>query len=129
MIDRKVFDVSITHSGIVFTTCGFIFTWTPFAVTLFISAFRGDYAALPPLVTFLSACFAKTSVIWIPMIYISTSTHFQLRFVNAEALDHNVGSNRVDTVGRDGVTAFRNNGTTAIIRGGKKDEDVANEQQ
>lgn len=124
-----VVDVSVVRLGIVFTTCGFIFTWTPYAVTLFFSAFRGDYSAMPPLITFLSACFAKTSVIWIPMIYISTSTHFKLRFVNAEVLDQQVGSNRVDTVARDGVTTARNNGTTAINRGGEKEAEVTNEQQ
>ena len=121
--------VVVFHPGILFTTCGFIFTWTPYAITLFFSAFRGDYNALAPITSFLSACFAKTSVIWIPVIYISTSTHFQLRFVNAEALDQQMGSNRVDTAVREGVTLARNNGTIAFIRGPEKDAEKTNEQQ
>ena len=55
-------------TGIVITTFGFIFTWTPYAVTLFASGFRGKDYAVPPLVTFFCACFAKSSVIWIPML-------------------------------------------------------------
>ena len=82
--------------GIIITTCGFIFTWTPYAVTLFISAFRGKDYAIPPMVTFFCACFAKSSVIWIPILYIGTSTQFKLHFVNRETLDLHFGSNRID---------------------------------
>ncbi|UJR22044.1 hypothetical protein I4U23_025112 [Adineta vaga] len=73
--------------SIIITTCGFIFTWTPYAVTFFISAFQGEGYTIPPLVTFFCACFAKTSVIWIPLLYIGTSTHFQFHFINRESFE------------------------------------------
>lgn len=50
------------------------------------------------------------------MIYIGTSTHFRIRFVNNDALDQQVISNRVDA-GTTGPTAgARNNGLTTTIR-------------
>ncbi len=76
--------------------CGFILTWTPYAVTLFVSAFRGKEYAISPLVTFFCACFAKSSVIWIPMLYMSTSTQFQFQIVNRNILNQKIGTNRVD---------------------------------
>ncbi len=84
------------HIGVVITTSGFIFTWTPYAVTLFVSAFQGKDYAISPLATFFCACFAKSSVIWIPMLYIGTSTQFQLHIVNQNAFDQIIGANRVD---------------------------------
>lgn len=68
--------------GIITTTCGFIITWTPYAITLFVSAFRGKDLAISPLITFFCACFAKSSVIWIPLFYIGTSTQFHFSLVN-----------------------------------------------
>ena len=68
--------------GILTTTCGFIITWTPYAITLFVSAFRGKDLAISPLITFFCACFAKSSVIWIPLFYIGTSTQFHFSLVN-----------------------------------------------
>ncbi|CAF2701419.1 unnamed protein product [Rotaria sp. Silwood2] len=82
--------------SIIITTSGFAFTWTPYAVTLFVSAFRGKDYAISPMATFFCACFAKTSVIWIPMFYVFTSTQFQLNFINRNALDQSIGITRVD---------------------------------
>ena len=84
------------YLGIIITTCGFVFTWTPYAVTFFISAFQGKDYAISPLATFICACFAKSSVIWIPLLYISTSTHFQFSIVNHNALDQPIATTRVD---------------------------------
>ena len=83
---------------------------------MFFAAFRQDYYALPALLTFFSACFAKTSVIWIPLIYIGTSTHFQLRFVSPEALDQQTGSNRIEAGPLNGSTIHPTNGTTQVPR-------------
>ena len=94
--------------GIIITTCGFIFTWTPYAVTLFASAFRGKDYAVPPLATFFCACFAKLSVIWIPMLYIGTSTQFKFYFVNHNALEQGVGTNRIDATAPN-VTILQQN--------------------
>jgi len=88
---RKVFKI-----GVIITTCGFIITWTPYAVVLFVSAFRGKDYALPPLVTFSCACVAKTSVIWIPMLYMGTSTQFRFQFVNQDAGEQVAPTNRVN---------------------------------
>ena len=77
------------------TTFGFVITWTPYAVAFFISAFGEEKRGTPPAVAFVCACFAKTSVIWIPMIYASTSTQFQLNFVKLAALEVQEGTNRV----------------------------------
>ncbi|CAF1192894.1 unnamed protein product [Adineta ricciae] len=84
--------------SIIITTCGFIFTWTPYAITFFVSAFRGKDYALPPLTTFLCACFAKTSVIWIPILYISTSTQYSFHFINQQSFEQNVSADRANTV-------------------------------
>ncbi len=60
---------------------------------MFVSAFRGKNYAIPPLITFYCACFAKSSVIWIPLLYIGTSTQFQLSLVNINALNYQIESN------------------------------------
>ncbi|CAF5173920.1 unnamed protein product [Rotaria magnacalcarata] len=39
------------------------------------------------MATFICACFAKSSVMWIPMLYISTSTYFRLSFVDMNCMD------------------------------------------
>ncbi|CAF3861353.1 unnamed protein product [Rotaria sp. Silwood1] len=79
---------------IIITTIGFIFTWTPYAVAFFLSAFRGKDYAIPPMTVFICACFAKTSLIWIPMIYANTSTQFQLNFITRDVLDQSIGTTR-----------------------------------
>ncbi|CAF2536952.1 unnamed protein product [Rotaria sp. Silwood2] len=73
--------------SIIITVCGFIITWTPYAIVFFISAFRNTDEKISPLATFVCACFAKSSVMWIPMLYISTSTHFRLIFVDMNSMD------------------------------------------
>ncbi|CAF2984196.1 unnamed protein product [Rotaria sp. Silwood2] len=83
---------------IIITTIGFIFTWTPYAVAFFLSAFRGKDYAIPPMTVFVCACFAKTSLIWIPMFYAYTSTQFQLSCVNRSSLDQPIGTTRVAAV-------------------------------
>ena len=77
-------------------------------VTLFTSAFRGKDYAIPPIVTFSCACFAKSSVIWIPLLYIGTSTQFQLHFVNRNAFDQQqIGPNRIEAGLVDGSMILR----------------------
>jgi hypothetical protein len=95
------------YLGIIITTSGFIFTWTPYAVTFFVSAFQGKDYALPPLATFFCACFAKSSVIWIPLLYIGTSTQFQFTLVNPDALDQTIANNRVDATVNNASTLPR----------------------
>ncbi|CAM4819334.1 unnamed protein product [Rotaria magnacalcarata] len=68
--------------SIIITTVGFTFSWTPYAVALFVSAFRRKHYAIPPLATLMCASFVKTSTIWVPLLYMSTSTQSLLRFVN-----------------------------------------------
>ena len=72
--------------GIIITVTGFIVTWTPYAIVFFISVFRGREGSVDPLATFICACFAKSSIVWIPLLYISTSTHFKFRFVDLVAI-------------------------------------------
>ncbi|CAF1103626.1 unnamed protein product [Rotaria sp. Silwood1] len=91
---------------IVITTIGFIFTWTPYAIAFFISAFQGKDYALPPMTIFVCACFAKTSIIWIPILYAHTSTQFQLRFVIQDSLDEPIGSTRVGATLLTNVSMF-----------------------
>lgn len=88
--------INFVQIGIIITTCGFIFTWTPYAVALFVSAFRGKDYAVPPMVTFFCACFAKSSVLWIPMLYISTSTQFKIHFVNRDMFENQTALNKID---------------------------------
>lgn len=74
--------------GVIITTTGFIVTWTPYAIAFFISAFRGKDYGISPLVTFFCACFAKSSVLWIPILYMSTSTQFQFNFINRNIFEN-----------------------------------------
>lgn len=77
------------------TTFGFVVTWTPYAIAFFLAAFRGKNYGTPPAVAFLCACFAKTSVVWIPIIYASTSTQFQVSFVSRAAIEETDGTSRI----------------------------------
>jgi hypothetical protein len=99
----------------VVTVVGFIFTWTPYAVTLFVSAFRGKDAAIPPMATFICACFAKSSVMWMPILYISTSTHFKLHFVDMSAIDKQGGNTSTAGGAPNPSVAVRKNEKTAAI--------------
>ncbi|CAF4317115.1 unnamed protein product, partial [Rotaria sordida] len=47
-----------------------------------VKIFRGKYYVIPSLITFIFACFTKSSVIWISLLFIGTPTQFKLRFVN-----------------------------------------------
>ncbi|CAF3389080.1 unnamed protein product [Rotaria socialis] len=49
--------------SIVITMFDFIFIWTSYAVAFFISVFSGSNYTTPPMGKFMSACFAKTSVV------------------------------------------------------------------
>jgi hypothetical protein len=84
-------------------------------VTLFVSAFRGKNYAIPPLATFFCACFAKCSVIWIPMLYIGTSTQFKLHIVNQNALNQLIGNNRVDAALVNAPTLLQKNDELRMI--------------
>jgi threonine/homoserine/homoserine lactone efflux protein len=66
---------------------GFLFTWTPYTVVFFISAFSKGGDNTPPMAMFICACFAKTSVIWIPILYMSTSTQFHFRLFDSSSAD------------------------------------------
>lgn len=81
-MEKKLF-----MTGIVITVAGFITTWTPYAIVFFISVFRGKEGGVDPLATFICACFAKSSVVWIPLLYISTSTNFKFHFVNLSSIN------------------------------------------
>ncbi|CAF2111498.1 unnamed protein product [Rotaria magnacalcarata] len=59
------------------------------------TAFRGQGYGTPPAVAFICACFAKTSVIWIPMIYAGTSTQFHLSIIKHNILEGLDPTNRV----------------------------------
>ncbi|CAM4888269.1 unnamed protein product, partial [Rotaria socialis] len=47
-------------------------------------ALCGKHYAIPPLATFMCDCFAKTSVIWVPLLYMSTynSIYVVLRIIS-----------------------------------------------
>ena len=89
------------------TVFGFIFTWTLYAVTFFISAFkRSGYSALP-MAIFLCTCFAKTSVIWIPILFIGTSTQFRFNLVDITSLEKVTTSTVVGGEATHAVAALR----------------------
>lgn len=74
---------------------GFMFSWTPYAVTFIISAFTDVH--VPPMAIFICSCFAKTSVMWIPLLYISTSAQLRFSLVDSTTLEKIAG---VTTVAR-----------------------------
>ncbi|CAF1105940.1 unnamed protein product [Rotaria sordida] len=102
--------------SIIITTSGFIFTWTPYAIIFFVSAFQGKDYAISPMATFFCACFAKTSVIWIPMCYVMTSTQFQLNFVNRDALDQSIGTKRIDATAFNASILPQKNGEIMMMK-------------
>jgi hypothetical protein len=77
------------------TVVGFVFTWTPYAITFFISAFSGNGNGASQMATFICACFAKTSVMWIPLLYMGTSTQFRFSLVDSNTLEKLGGPNTV----------------------------------
>lgn len=74
----------------------------------FICAFYGKESTLSPMSTFICACFAKSSVMWIPMLYISTSTHFQISFVNHSNLNKQAATSAVEPPAATSVPAAKN---------------------
>ena len=68
---------------------GFILSWTPYTVAFFISAFSA--ANVAPIVVFICSCFAKTSVIWIPLLYITTSAQLRFSLVDSSTLEKMAG--------------------------------------
>jgi len=83
---------------------------------LFVSAFRGKDYAIPPLVTFYCACFAKSSVIWIPLLYMGTSTQFRLSCVNLNASNYKTVSNHRQDGATHKLDIIRNDDGSVIIR-------------
>lgn len=77
------------------TVFGFVFSWTPYAVTFFITAFSSSNYRTPPVAIFMCSCFAKTSVMWIPFLYMSTSTQFRLSIVDPNAVTKATGATTV----------------------------------
>jgi len=61
-----------------------------------VSAFHGKDNLISPLTTFICACFAKSSVIWIPIIYITTSTYFKFNFVDINSIDKQGQTTNID---------------------------------
>jgi hypothetical protein len=92
--------IKFSFLGIIMTVFGFIFTWTPYAITFFISAFSRCDANVSPMAAFICACFAKTSVVWIPIVYMSTSTQFRLSLVDTNTIEKFSGTT---TTAGDGV--------------------------
>ncbi len=84
-------------------------------MTFFVSAFRGKDYAIPPLAIFFCTCIAKTSVVWIPMLYLSTSTQFELHIVNQNALNQPLETNRVDATLANVPTLARKNAEMEMI--------------
>lgn len=85
--------------SIVMTVAGFIFSWTPYAVTFFITAFSSNNYRTPPVAIFMCSCFAKTSVMWIPFLYMSTSTQFRLSIVDQNAVTKATAGGATTVVG------------------------------
>lgn len=102
--------------SIIITTGGFILTWTPYAITFFISAFQGKDHGISPLITFYCACFAKSSVIWIPLLYISTSTQFRFNFVDINAAKNDRESNLGDRVSSQKLDIVQNADGSIVVR-------------
>ena len=68
------------------------------------------------MVTFLCACFAKSSVLWIPLIYMSTSTQFQCSFVNLKAVESQQTSDYVEDRKLQKLTIVDNDDGSITIR-------------
>ena len=68
------------------TVLGFVFTWTPYAIAFCVAVFSSGATRAPPAVVFVCACFAKTSVMWIPMLFMGTSTQFRFSIVDPNVL-------------------------------------------
>ncbi|CAF1395753.1 unnamed protein product [Didymodactylos carnosus] len=97
--------------SVVVTILGFFMAWTPYGVSSFISAFSSTLT--PPLVISLCAIFAKASVVWIPLLYISTSTQYKLKFVDLKDMEKTATS---QGGGGDGQTQINSQTATTVRR-------------
>ena len=57
---------------------GFLVAWTPYTVVSWISAF-GDPNSISPVYATLPALFAKSQVLWNPLVYVATNKNFRQR--------------------------------------------------
>jgi len=71
--------------------------------------FRGAEYGTPPIVTSICSIFAKSSAIWIPLLYAGTSTQFQLAFVNRGVLQQQLLDNRVGIGLSNGIVTITQN--------------------
>lgn len=88
-------DLEFFILGIIITITGFLFSWTPYAIVFFILAFSQSGTYVPPMATFICSCFAKTSVMWIPLLYISTSAQLRFSLVDSGTLEKIAGATTV----------------------------------
>ncbi len=71
--------------------------------------FRGVEYGTPPIVTSICSIFAKSSAIWIPLLYAGTSTQFRLAFVNHGAVQQQIVDNRVGIDLSNGIVTITQN--------------------
>lgn len=60
---------------------GFLLAWSPYACVSLISAF-GNPQSITPLMATLPALFAKSQVIWNPIIYVAFNKNFRSKLFN-----------------------------------------------
>ena len=67
---------------------GFLIAWTPYSAVALISAF-GDPKSITPLYATMPALFAKSQVVWNPLVYVVTNKNFRqkLPFFKAKVQD------------------------------------------
>lgn len=70
------------------------------------------------MATFICACFAKTSVMWIPLLYMGTSTQFRFSMVDTSTLEKLGGA----------TTVVRGEATNAIVRQVEKVAIISNNE-
>ncbi|XP_071107209.1 parapinopsin-like [Haliotis cracherodii] len=72
-LERKLFKTCFLM------VCIFVFSWLPYAIVSFMSAF-GNSGDITPLMATLPALVAKCSGLWNPVIYIATNAQFRNAF-------------------------------------------------
>jgi uncharacterized protein YybS (DUF2232 family) len=70
-----------------------------------VSILRGVENGTPPIITFICSIFAKSSAVWIPSLFIGTSTHFKLSIVNRTAINQQGLSHQVESLQTTAPTA------------------------
>jgi hypothetical protein len=70
-----------------------------------ISILQGVENGTSPIITFICSIFAKSSTVWIPSLFIGTSTHFKLSIVNRTAINQQVLSHQVESLQTTAPTA------------------------